>query len=192
MSVFVIQPSGWQVPTNRDFIPQFAYQHKPAGSPKRLRFGGLPPTGPLPAAINFPLAPSETGDDFRCAILGDVQATSNMEVGYARDTIVRELENLNDRPACIFALGDLVGDDLGLIPRLADVLGAARIPQWWVQGNHDYDSDADRDADSSDSWRREYGPVTYAFEIGRVLFIGLDNIVYPCGRVDYEDRKSVV
>ncbi|WP_212541894.1 calcineurin-like phosphoesterase C-terminal domain-containing protein [Sphingopyxis indica] len=186
MSVFVIQPSGWQVPTNRDFIPQFAYQHKPAGSPKRLRFGGLPPTGPLPAAINFPLAPSETGDDFRCAILGDVQATSNMEVGYARDTIVRELENLNDRPACIFALGDLVGDDLGLIPRLADVLGAARIPQWWVQGNHDYDSDADRDADSSDSWRREYGPVTYAFEIGRVLFIGLDNIVYPCGRVDYE------
>lgn len=186
MSVFVIQPSGWRVPTDENFIPQFAYQYKPAGSPKPLRFRGLAPTGPLPAAINFPLAPSAVGSDFRCAVLGDVQVTSNMEVGYARDTIVRELEERKDRPACIFALGDLVGDDLGLIPRLADVLGAARIPQWWVQGNHDYDSDADRDADSSDTWRREYGPTTYAFEIGQVLFIGLDNVIYPCGRMDYE------
>ena len=50
MSVFVIQPAGWRVPTDERFIPQFAYQHKPAGSPKPLRYGGLAPTGPLPAA----------------------------------------------------------------------------------------------------------------------------------------------
>ena len=37
MSIFVIQPSGWRVPTNRNFIPQFAYTHKPAGSPKKGR-----------------------------------------------------------------------------------------------------------------------------------------------------------
>jgi hypothetical protein len=187
MSLFVIQPAGWRVPTDKRFIPQFAYQHKPAGSPKPLRYGGLAPTGPLPAAINFPLAPSPVGEDFSCAILGDVQATSNIEVGYARDTIVRELRDRKTKPACIFALGDLVGDDLDLIPRLADVLGAAEIPQWWVQGNHDYDSDADRDADSSDTWRREYGPTSYAFEVGKVLFIGLDNVVYPCGLVDYKE-----
>ena len=187
MSVFVIQPSGWRTPTDTNFIPQFAYEHKPAGSPKPLRYGGLAPTGPLPAAVNFPLAPSQTGDDFTCAVLGDIQATSNLEVGYARDTIVRELNDRPDRPACIFALGDVVGDDLGLIPRLADVLGAIGVPQWWVQGNHDYDSDADHDADSSDTWRRDYGPATYAFEVGQVLFIGLDNVVYPCGRVDYEE-----
>ena len=186
MSVFVIQPSGWQVPTDSNFIPQFAYQHKPAGSPKALRYGGLGPTGPLPAAINFPLAPIGVGDEFNCAILGDVQVTSNMEVGYARDTIARELKDRADRPACIFALGDLVGDDLGLIPRLANVLGSAGIPQWWVPGNHDYDSDADSDADSSDTWRSQYGPATYAFELGKVLFIGLDNVIYPCGVVDYE------
>lgn len=186
MSVFVIQPSGWRTPTDRNFIPQFAYEHKPAGSPKPLRYGGLAPTGPLPAAVNFPLAPSATGDDFVCAIIGDIQATTNQEVGYARDTLVRELKDRRDRPACLFMLGDVVGDDLGLIPRLADVLGDAGVPQWWVQGNHDYDSDADRDADSSDTWRRDYGPTTYAFEIGQVLFIGLDNVVYPCGRVDYE------
>lgn len=185
MSVFVIQPSGWRVPTDRNFVPQFAYEHKPAGSPKPLRFGGLPPTGPLPAAINFPLARSRVGADFNCAVLGDVQVYSGDEIGYARDSLVRELaDRAGPPPACLFALGDLVGDDLGLIPRLEEVLGALRVPQWWVQGNHDYDSDADRDADSSDSWRRDYGPATYAFEIGDTLFIGLDNVVYPCGADD--------
>ncbi|ATY34009.1 metallophosphoesterase [Sphingomonas psychrotolerans] len=185
MSVFVIQPSGWRVPTDKRFVPQFAYEHKPAGSPKALRFGGLPPTGPLPKAINFPLAPSAVKDDFNCAVLGDVQVYSGDEIGYARDTIVRELKDRRGaKPACVFALGDLVGDDLGLIPRLAEVLGAAAVPQWWVQGNHDYDSDADRDADASDSWRHLYGPATYAFEVGQVLFIALDNVVYPCGKDD--------
>ncbi|TGX52267.1 metallophosphoesterase [Sphingomonas gei] len=185
MSVFVIQPSGWRVPTDRNFVPQFAYEYKPGGSPKKLRFGGLPATGPLPGAINFPLARSIVGRDFNCAVLGDVQVYSGDEIGYARDSIVRELaDRKGPPPACLFALGDLVGDDQGLIPRLAEVLGALRVPQWWVQGNHDYDSDADRDADSSDSWRREYGPATYAFEIGDTLFIGLDNVVYPCGAAD--------
>lgn len=184
MSVFVIQPSGWRVPTDERFIPQFSYEHKPAGSPKKMRFGGLPPTGPLPAAINFPLARSTVTNNFNCAILGDVQVYSGDEIGYARDSIVRELRDSPVRHDCIVALGDLVGDDLGLIPRLADVLGAVGVPQWWVQGNHDYDSDADHDADSSDTWRRDYGPSYYAFEMGNVLFIGLDNIVYPCGEED--------
>lgn len=187
MSVFVVQPSGWRVPTDENFIPQFSYEHKPAGSPKPLRYGGLAPTGPLPAAINFPLARSDVDDTFRCAVLGDVQAATNMEIGYARDSIVRELLDREDRPDCIFALGDLVNDDLDLVPRLADVLGQAGIPQWWVPGNHDYDSDADRDTDSTDTWRREYGPANYAFELGQVLFIALDNVVYPCGKVDDEE-----
>lgn len=185
MSVFVIQPTGWRLPTNRNFVPQFAYTHKPAGSPRKMRFGGLAPTGPLPVAINFPLAPSKVAGDFNCAVLGDVQVYSGDEIGYARDSLVRELANRGGTPpACLFALGDLVGDDLGLIPRLAEVLGALKVPQWWVQGNHDYDSDADRDADSSDTWRRDYGPATYAFEIGDTLFIGLDNVSYPCGEAD--------
>ncbi|MBA16335.1 MAG: metallophosphoesterase [Sphingomonas sp.] len=185
MNLFVIQPSGWRVPTDRNFVPQFAYAHKPGGSPKPMRFGGLPDTGPLPAAVNFPLAPSAIGSDFNCAVLGDVQVYSGDEIGYARDSIVRELtDRSGPAPACIFALGDLVGDDLGLLPRLEQVLGALHVPQWWVQGNHDYDSDADRDADSSDTWRREWGPETYAFEIGDTLFIGLDNVVYPCSETD--------
>lgn len=186
MAVFVIQPPGFQVPHDARWVPQFAYQHKPAGSPKPLRFGGLPPTGALPEAINFPLVPVGDAGQFSCAMLGDTQTYSNQEIGYFRDSVVTDLLDLApaERPGCIVALGDVMGDDLGLIPRMAEVISALRIPQWWVHGNHDFDFDADADADSADSWRRLYGPNYYAFEIGAVLFIVLDNVVYPCGAAD--------
>lgn len=189
MSVFVVQPSGWRVPTDGRWVPQFAYEHKPAGSPKALRYGGLPPTGPLPSAINFPIIPTESGQRFDCAVLGDVQPASNIEVGYVRDSLVRELLNAPKKPACLLALGDIVSDDLHLIPRTAEVMGAIGAPQWWVQGNHDYDHDADHDIDSSDTWRRLYGPNNYAFEMGRAVFIVLDNVSFPCGEDPREARE---
>jgi hypothetical protein len=189
MSVFVVQPGGWRVPTDRRWIPRFAYEHKPAGSPKALRYGGLPPTGPLPSAINFPIIPTESGQGFDCAVLGDVQPASNIEVGYVRDSLVRELLNAPRKPACLLALGDIVSDDLHLIPRTAEVMGAVGAPQWWVQGNHDYDHDADHDIDSSDTWRRLYGPNNYAFEMGQAVFIVLDNVSFPCGEDPREARE---
>jgi hypothetical protein len=189
MSVFVVQPSGWRVPTDQRWVPQFAYEHKPAGSPKALRYGGLPPTGPLPSAINFPIIPTESGQSFDCAVLGDVQPASNIEVGYVRDSLVRELLNAPMKPACLLALGDIVSDDLHLIPRTAEVMGAVGAPQWWVQGNHDYDHDADHDIDSSDTWRRLYGPNNYAFEMGQAVFIVLDNVSFPCGEDPREARE---
>lgn len=197
MAVFVIQPSGWRVPTDARWVPRFAYQHKPAGTPKALRYGGLPPTGRLPSAINFPIIPlgvsadipTETGQNFACAVLGDLQPASNIEVGYVRDSLVRELVNAPTKPACLLALGDIVSDDLHLLPRTAEVMGAIGVPQWWVQGNHDYDHDADHDIDSSDTWRRLYGPNNYAFEIGQAVFIVLDNVSFPCGEDPREARE---
>lgn len=188
MAVFVVQPSGWRVPTDTRWVPQFAYQHKPQGSPKELRYGGLPPTGPLPAAVNFPLQQSAIADTFNCAVLGDTQVYNNNEVGYARDSLVDDLlDRGRGRTDCLLAVGDVMGDDLGLIPRFAEILGAVGAPQWWVHGNHDYDFDADSDADSADSWRRLWGPAYYAFEMGDVLFVVLDNVVYPCGAEDNAD-----
>ena len=186
MAVFVIQPQGFQVPHDRRWIPQFSYQHKPSGSPTGLRFHGLPASGPIPEAIHFPLRRLSDSERFRCAILGDIQAYSNQEIGYFRDSTVRDLLDLTDelRPQCLIALGDVVGDDLGLIPRMAEIMAPVRAQQWWVHGNHDFDFDAGSDSDSSDSWRSLYGPNYYAFEIGNVLFIVLDNVVFPCSEQD--------
>ncbi|MEO1552765.1 MAG: calcineurin-like phosphoesterase C-terminal domain-containing protein, partial [Pseudomonadota bacterium] len=73
---------------------------------------------------------------------------------------------------------------IGLIPRFSEVMGVIGAPQLWVHGNHDYDFDADFDENSADSWRRLWGPEYYAFEMGNVTFIVLDNVVYPCSAAD--------
>ena len=186
MSVMVIQPSGYQVPHDANWVPQFAYQHKPAGSAKPLRFGGLEPTGALPHAINFPLVRAGGADRFNCAIIGDTQTYANQEVGYFRDSAIDDILDRPEaeHPDCIVAVGDVMGDDLSIIPRMSEVISTLKAPQWWVHGNHDLDFDADTDADSSDSWRRLWGANNFAFEVGDVLFISLDNVFYPCGAED--------
>ncbi|NRA30343.1 MAG: calcineurin-like phosphoesterase C-terminal domain-containing protein [Parvularculaceae bacterium] len=186
MALMVVQPKGYQVPHNEHWVPQFAYQHKPEGSPKLMRYGGLPATGLMPEAVNFPLVKAGNGSDVGCIILGDTQAYSNQEISYFRDSTIDDLLDREEKPDCVIAVGDVVGDDLGLIPRMAEVIGTLKTPQWWIHGNHDYDIDADYDEDSADSWRHLAAPAYYAFEIGDAIVIAIDNVVYPCTKKDAE------
>ncbi|WP_430431786.1 calcineurin-like phosphoesterase C-terminal domain-containing protein [Oceanicaulis sp.] len=187
MNLTFVQPSGWQAPVDHRNVPQFSYIHKPGGTGYSMRFGGLPDTGPAPEAVNFPIIrrPAETRA-FSCAVVGDSQTYSNQEVSWFRDGVVQDLAemDLTDQD-CALYVGDVVGDDLGLLDRLLEVGSVVGAPQWLVHGNHDFDFDAQSDADSADSWRRIYGPNYFAFEMGDVLFVALDNVVYPCGPEDY-------
>ncbi|MBA0124771.1 calcineurin-like phosphoesterase C-terminal domain-containing protein [Haloechinothrix sp. YIM 98757] len=191
MTVSVTKPANYAVPFDDDLIPQMSYNHKPEGSPQ-LRFGGLEPTGPVPEEVNFPMVPTGVSEDFQCAVLGDTQPYSNNEVGYLRDSVLDALLARDLSSAeCMLVLGDVLGDDLGLFPRFTDMMSAAGLPQYYVPGNHDIDFDATDQDDSTDTWRREYGPDHYSFDIGEVHFVVLDNVVYPCGEQDVErgDRE---
>jgi hypothetical protein len=186
MNLSVVQPEGWQVPVNSSMIPQIAYIHKPQGSPPNLRFGGLAATGPAPAIVNFPLRRAQGNtDQFRCAIVGDSQTYSNHELSQFRDSAMIDLLQAglgaND---CMLYVGDVMGDDLGLLDRLTEVGAVAGVQQWLLPGNHDLDFDVTDPADSKDTWRNKVGPHYFAFEIGKVTFIALDNIFYPCGQED--------
>lgn len=186
MDLTIVQPSGWRVPTNRNLVPQFSYTHKPGGTGYELRYGGLEDTGAAPAAVNFPIIRTGAADtDFTCAVVGDSQTYSNQEIGWLRDGVVTDMIEAGlGADDCALWVGDVMGDDLDLLPRLLEVGALAGAPQWLVHGNHDFDFDARSDADSADSWRRLYGPNYYAFEMGAVLFIALDNVIYPCGPDD--------
>jgi 3',5'-cyclic AMP phosphodiesterase CpdA len=186
MDLSVIQPSGWRVPTDRNFVPQFSYTHKEGGTGYEMRYGGLPDTGPAPAGVNFPIIrEGAAGDAFTCAVIGDSQTYSNQEISYFRDGVVTDIANAGlGADDCLLYVGDVMGDDLGILPRLLEVGAMAGAPQWLVHGNHDFDFDARDDADSADSWRRIYGPNYYAFEMGQALFVVLDNVIYPCGPED--------
>jgi hypothetical protein len=186
MDLTIVQPSGWRLPTDRRMVPQFFYIHKENGTGYRLRFGGLEPTGPVPARINFPLIrDGAAGSQFACAVLGDPQPYSNDQIGWLRDGVIADIVDAGIRPGdCMLHLGDVVGDDLSLLDRVLEVAAVAGAPQWLVIGNHDIDFDARSNADKADSWRRIFGPNYYAFEQGNVLFVVLDNVVYPCAEED--------
>lgn len=184
ITIFVTKPAGYDVPVDKDNVPQFFYHHLPKGSPQNvrgesLRFGGLPATGPLPRQINFPLVKSETKNQFKVVVSGDTQPYSNNEIGYVRDTISNELVLMKDVEA-ILVEGDVMGDDLSLYPRFKSVMSAAHTPLYLVPGNHDMDFDAADDAHSLDTFKREWGPTYYSFDIGQVHFIVLDDVSYPC------------
>jgi hypothetical protein len=193
MTLMVTKPAGYATPTDENGVPQFFYHHKPEGTPEVLRYGGLAPTGPLPAEVNFPLVERVEPEAFRCVAMADTQPYANQEVGWVRDGVLASLvvrDDLADVP-CLILLGDVVGDDLGLLPRMMDIFSVLGMPQYYIHGNHDYDFDATQDAHSADSWRRLYGPNYYSFEIGRVFFVALDNVIYPCTAEDHaEDDRA--
>lgn len=183
-SVFVTKPDGYEVPVNDANIPQFFYHHKPMGTPMSIhgrpfRFGGLPPTGPLPLEINFPMIRTEPTTQFKIVVSGDPQAYSNNEIGYMRDSMIKELAAMDDLRAVIIE-GDVMGDELSLYERLRKVISLANAPQYYVPGNHDYDFDSPDNLHSFDTYRREFGPLDYSFDIGQVHFIMMTDVSYPC------------
>ena len=186
MTVFVTKPADYEVPVDADNIPQFFYHHLPNGSPE-LRFGGLAPTGSLPKAVNFPLIKGKKKKQFKMIIIGDTQPYSNNEVGYVRDTLAKEFASMDMKDVeGVLVEGDIMGDDLGLYPRFKEILSVANAPQYYVPGNHDMDYDAPTDANSLDTFKREWGPTYYSFDIGDVHFVTIDNVQYPCENYDGE------
>lgn len=184
MNLFITKPAGYVTPVDAQLVPQFAYIHKESGSPD-LRFGGLDATGPLPATINFPLIESAQDTTFDCLVFGDTQAYTNREIGYVRKTAGQMLaQRDNSDTECLIFAGDVMGDDLSLFDRFKDIIAVGMTPQYYVGGNHDVDFDAASDADSFDTFRREWGPEYWAAEMGDVMFIGLDNVRYPCNGID--------
>lgn len=183
MNLAIVQPTGWRVPTDERLVPQFFYIHKEGGTGYDLRFGGLPDTGPAPSAVNFPLIrDGAAGNEFTCAVVADPQTYSNEQLGWLRDGVIADIVRHGlEAEDCMIHLGDVLGDDLGLMDRFLGVTSVTGVPQWLVMGNHDIDFDARSNSDKSDTWRRIYGPNYYAFEKGNVLFVALDNVYYPCG-----------
>jgi hypothetical protein len=188
-TLFITKPAAYDVPLDALNIPQFAYHHVPNGSPP-LRFGGLPASGPLPAEIHFPLIRAPHKDRFKAVISGDTQPYSNSEIGYVRDTLVHDMvADGTDDIEFLIIEGDVLGDDLGLYPRMKEVLSPTNVPVYWVPGNHDLDADAPSDANSFDTFRREWGPAYYSFDIGQVHFVVLDDVRFPCTTEDNADGR---
>ncbi|MFQ5415586.1 MAG: calcineurin-like phosphoesterase C-terminal domain-containing protein [Myxococcota bacterium] len=174
--VFVVKPCGYATPVNQHELPRFHRIHKPAGSPAGLRYPGVPPTGPLPASVDFPLTRQRERDRFEVLVFGDTQPYTTHEIDlFSRDVLA---ELIGTDAAFGISLGDLVGDDLSLFDPLNAAIGQLGIPWYNVPGNHDMNYLAKDDAHADETFERVFGPGTYAFEYASVHFVILDDVVY--------------
>lgn len=181
-TIFITQPSGYQVPLDSDNVPQFHYNHLPEGSPD-LDYGGIAPTGPLPSAVNFPVAESDATaqPEQNCVMAGDLQTYDLDEVGYARDGAIADLTARDDFAGCgVLFLGDVVGDDLDLFSEVRDLVQPLNGPAWFLPGNHDLDFDAPTAEHSFDTFRAQLAPAYYSYDVGDTHIIALNTVQYPC------------
>jgi len=182
-AIFVIKPSGYHLPVNDAQIPRHYYLHNPDGSPP-LDAPGIPPSGPLPDAINFPLYANSEDKPFKGLFFGDTQARGLREVNFITHDVVEECIGTD----AIFgvSLGDIVADDPALFEEISQSIAQIGIPWYNVMGNHDNNRAASEHRYSDDTIERHFGPSTYAFEYGEVIFIPLNNIYFPPGETRYK------
>lgn len=122
--------------------------------------------------LAFPIVKQKKRGNFRIAAVGDVQVNDSTELSYAARTIFSELSNRRDIDFSVY-LGDLVNDDMRLLPAIAEQLRLIPHMSWTVAGNHDLDKGSPR---KPVSYTQTFGPPDYAFNFGNTLFIILDNV----------------
>ena len=130
------------------------------------------------------------GRVLRVALVGDPQVDDSTEMGYARRSVYRELQGRRDLDMCVF-LGDLVNDNMALLPESVGVIDSLPYPCFMVPGNHDRDvyrgpkSSMFRQRDLS-TWRKAVGYVDTSFVRGNVRFVLMNNVrPSDSGMTDY-------
>ena len=130
------------------------------------------------------------GRVLRVALVGDVQVDDSTEMGYARRSVYRELYGRRDLDMCIF-LGDMVNDNMSLLPESVGVVDSLSYQCFMVPGNHDRDvyrglkSSSYRSRDLS-TWRKVVGYVDTSFVRGNVRFVLMNNVRHSdSGMTDY-------
>ena len=183
-TVFVIKPAGWRLPGDDPARPH-VWRNAPVRGPAP-KYGGLG-DAPLPSRFDVGLRRAvPVAGALSVRVFADPQPKSQVDVGYYGRDIVDSVRTESGTgmppPAQLGAsLGDIVNDDLALYPAMNAQTRRIGVPWLHVPGNHDLDFDVAGDEASLQSWRRTFGPDTFAWEEPQATFIGLDDVIYRPG-----------
>ncbi len=174
----VCKPADYDYVLDEQGRPQFFWLYQPQGTPSdmALNYPGIDPTGPPADPLVFYLHRKGAARRFSAIFMGDIQPKNEVEAGYFRDLVARELTHQQAR--FIMPLGDLAWDDLSIHPVVQAILDSIGIPYFPVKGNHDINLRAPDRQWSSESFKLVFGPTYYAFNEGKVHFVVLDDIGY--------------
>lgn len=177
-TLFIIKPAGYALPIRSDGLPDFFANQ--AGNAKGLKYGGVVDSDA--GCKSFALHPLLPSADAPLSVLvfGDPQPKSAVDVDYYLRDIIAPLRG---KPAATLGitLGDIVHDDLTLLPEIKKADSLLGIPRLYAAGNHDIDFDAAGDAGSLESFRAQFGPDTLAWEEEQANFIVMDDVIYRPG-----------
>ncbi|HST44636.1 MAG TPA: calcineurin-like phosphoesterase family protein [Luteimonas sp.] len=178
--VFVVKPAGWAVPAGPGGLPSF-WKRAP----------GAQASARNAAALDFALAREGMaqlpGSDLEVLVFADPQVGSARQVDYYARDVIDGLRHGDGRIAAAGAraaapaqlgltLGDVVDDAPALYAAVNAVTASLGVPWLHAPGNHDLDA-GDSDAAASASYRRVYGPDTFAWEARDASFVMLDDVV---------------
>ena len=167
--VYIVTPSGYAADWSSG-VPAF-YQSAPGNS----RF-------------DFNLIRTGEGDDYHLLAIGDIQARDDNHFAiFAADPIsdLKAIGNTFTKPVVGVTLGDVCWDRLQYFSKYKEHIVQVGFPVYPILGNHDHDRVTSGDIGASVTYRKEMGPVNYAFYVGKDIVIGLDNIIFN------ENRKYI-
>ena len=128
------------------------------------------------------------GRVLRVALVGDPQVDNETEMGYAGKSVYKDLASRKDIDIAVF-LGDLVNDNMTLLPESVRVIDSLPYPCFMVPGNHDRDVRGDRPMPfvrNLKTWRKVVGYVDTSFIRSNVRFILMNNVRHSdSGMTDY-------
>ena len=147
--------------------------------------------------ISFTLNKIAQPERYTVFIFGDPQPRRNVDsqgkpVGTDRigfkslemcDDMYRDMKEhaakMTDRPVYGIALGDIVHQDLTLLPAYKAGMATTGISTYNIIGNHDHGHRLMDDSQSSKAFEAEMGPVNYSFNLGGMHYLMLDNMISP-------------
>ena len=130
------------------------------------------------------------GRVLRVAFIGDPQVDNETEMGYAGKSVYKDLTSRKDIDLAVF-LGDLVNDNMALLPESVRTIDSLPYPCLMVPGNHDRDVRGDLKGPmpfvrNLTTWRHVVGYVDTGFVRSNVRFILMNNVRHSdSGMTDY-------
>ena len=177
--VFVSVPSGYMVKIDKGVFPQF-YQNTLADRNTVEQ-------------INFELV-REPSESYVVMYLADMHlAGRNQDEEHYQNWFLKDIKALikeyRDQGKNVYCmtLGDQSWNTYWYaadipspftLTQTVPYIGMLETPCFNTMGNHDHDPMQALDFEGENFYRREYGPTYYSFNLGKVHYVVLDNIIY--------------
>lgn len=132
--------------------------------------------------FDFDLLPVQSAEDYSLVVMADPQTKNDEQFGKFCAAPLADLSSVckaraAERFTAGICLGDVVQDAMELLPEYKSMMKETGVPFYAVIGNHDYNAKSSGEKAAED-FKKVFGPLNYAFYIGRDIVVGLNTVIY--------------